>query len=356
MKRGVVFSGVALVAVAAAGLAAVGLGGDRADGTDEVSTQPAATTPVTRQTLVRATTVQGELSHGDPVPLASHAQGTVTWLPAVGAAIERGETLLRADERPVVLLYGALPIYRPLAVGVEGADVKQFESNLRALGYTGFTVDDEYTSSTASAVKRWQDDLGVTETGTVDASLVVVSPGAVRVAELTARVGSPAGGEVYTFTGTTRIVSVPVDANEAAWAVKGVTVTVTLPDGKEVTGKVASVGTVATADDNQQNGPPGSTNTDGAQIEVTVTVADQRALGSLQQTPVDVAYVADKREDVLTVPVAALLALAEGGYGLEVVDGGASRYIAVDTGLFADGRVEVSGGGVAEGMTIGLPK
>jgi peptidoglycan hydrolase-like protein with peptidoglycan-binding domain len=355
VKRGVIFSGVALVAVAAAGVAAVGLGGDRADGTEEPSTQPAATTQVSRETLVQATTVEGELSHGDPVPLASHAQGTVTWLPATGATIERGETLLRADERPVVLLYGTLPLYRPLAAGVEGADVKQFERNLRELGYTGFTVDDEYTTSTANAVKRWQEDLGVTETGTVDASLVVVASGAVRVAELTARVGSPAGGEVYTFTGTTRIVTVPVDAAEAAWAVKGATVTVTLPDGKEVAGKVASVGTVAT-EDSDQDQPPGSTGTDGAQIQVTVTVADQRALGALRQSPVDVAYVAERREDVLTVPVAALLALAEGGYGVEVVEGGASRYIAVDVGLFADGRVEVSGGGVAEGMTVGLPK
>ncbi|BCB80434.1 peptidoglycan-binding protein [Phytohabitans flavus] len=355
MKRGVIFSGVALVAVAAAGVAAVGLGGDRADGTEEQSTQPASTIQVTRQTLVQATTVEGELSHGDPVPLASQAQGTVTWLPAVGATISRGQALLRADERPVVLLYGALPIYRPLASGVEGADVQQFEQNLRELGYTGFTIDDEYTSSTANAVKRWQDDLGVTETGTVDGSLVVVASGAVRVAELTGRVGAPAGGELYTFTGTTRIVTVPVDAGEAGWAVKNAPVTVTLPDGKEVAGKVTAVGTVAASDDSQ-DGPPGSTSTDGAQIEVTVAVADQRALGSLQQTPVDVAYVAEERTDVLTVPVAALLALAEGGYGLEVVEGGASRYIAVDTGLFADGRVEVSGGGIAEGMTVGLPK
>lgn len=355
MRRGVIFSGVALVAVAAAGVAAAGFGGDRADGTDQPTNQPASTTQVTRQTLVNATTVEGELSHGDPVPLESHAQGTVTWLPAVGATISRGQALLRADERPVVLLYGALPIYRPLAAGVEGADVKQFERNLRELGYTGFIVDDEYTSSTAAAVKRWQEDLGVTETGTVDASLVVVAAGAVRVAELTARVGSPAGGEMYKFTGQTRIVTVPVDAGEAAWAKKGATVTVTLPDGKEVTGKVASVGTVA-ADENSDDQPPGSTGTDDAQIEVTVTVADQRALGSLQESPVDVAYVPEERKDVLTVPVAALLALAEGGYGLEVVEAGASRYVAVDTGLFADGQVEVSGSGLAEGMTVGLPK
>jgi peptidoglycan hydrolase-like protein with peptidoglycan-binding domain len=351
----VIFSGVALVAVAAAGVAAAGVGGDGGDGTEEPSTQPASTTQVTRETLVQAITVEGELSYGDPVPLAASVRGTVTWLPPVGATVERGQTLFRADERPVVLLYGALPMYRPLAAGVEGTDVKHFERNLRQLGYTGFTVDEEFTGATAAAVRRWQEDLGVTETGTVDSSLVVVLPGAVRVAELTARVGSPAGGEVYRYTGTRRVVTVPVDAGEAEWAVKDAAVTVTLPDAREVAGKVASVGTEA-ASDSAESQPPGGTATDDAQIEVTVSITDQRALGRLERSPVDVAYVAEERQNVLTVPVAALLALAEGGYGLEVVEGGTSRYVAVEVGLFADGRVEVSGGEVAEGMTVGLPR
>jgi multidrug efflux system membrane fusion protein len=57
---------------------------------------------------------------------------------------------------------------------------------------------------------------------------------------------------------------------------------------------------------------------------------------------------------VLAVPVGALLALAEGGYGLEVVRGGTSAVVAVDTGMFADGKVEVSGGGIAEGTVVGV--
>jgi hypothetical protein len=55
------------------------------------------------------------------------------------------------------------------------------------------------------------------------------------------------------------------------------------------------------------------------------------------------------------VPVAALLALREGGYGVQIVEGSTTRIVAVKTGLFSGGRVEVSGDGLAEGMTVGMP-
>ena len=58
---------------------------------------------------------------------------------------------------------------------------------------------------------------------------------------------------------------------------------------------------------------------------------------------------------MLTVPVAALVALREGGYGVEVVEGDQPRIVAVKTGLFANGRVEVTGDGLAEGMKVGMP-
>jgi hypothetical protein len=40
---------------------------------------------------------------------------------------------------------------------------------------------------------------------------------------------------------------------------------------------------------------------------------------------------------------------------VQVVDGGTSRIVPVQTGLFASGRVEVSGDGLAEGQTVGMP-
>jgi len=38
-----------------------------------------------------------------------------------------------------------------------------------------------------------------------------------------------------------------------------------------------------------------------------------------------------------------------------VVDGGTARYVAVKVGMFADGRAEVSGAGLADGMIVGMP-
>jgi hypothetical protein len=71
---------------------------------------------------------------------------------------------------------------------------------------------------------------------------------------------------------------------------------------------------------------------------------------------VDVTFTAARREDVLTVPIVSLVALREGGFGVEVVDGATTRYVAVEAGLFSGGRVEISGDGLAEGMTVGTVK
>jgi hypothetical protein len=70
---------------------------------------------------------------------------------------------------------------------------------------------------------------------------------------------------------------------------------------------------------------------------------------------VTVALTAGQRRDVLTVPVAALLALAEGGYGVQVVDAGSTRIVAVQTGLFADAEVEIAGTGLRPGLKVVMP-
>ena len=348
MKRGLrIAAGVGGVAVlaGAVAVAAAGFGGTDL-GPSAATDLPPATTPVTRMTLTQTTNVSGTLGYGEPVNVAARGQGTLTWLPAEGATIRRGHQMYRADDAPVPLWYGTLPLYRTLRPGVSGADVEEVEKNLAALGYTGFTVDDEYTSATATAVSEWQQDLGLTESGRVDPTAVVLAPGAIRVAQVKAALGDPANGQLLSYTSTTRAVTIALDVAKQGLAKKGSKATITLPDNRTLPGTVSRVGSVATQG---QQGEP-------ATIEVVVDVADQSALGRLDQAPVDVTLTAAQVADVLTVPVAALLALAEGGYGVQVVSGSSVRYVAVKTGMFANGRVEVSGSGITASTIVGVPK
>ncbi|MEN3309009.1 MAG: hypothetical protein V7603_5211 [Micromonosporaceae bacterium] len=351
VARGVLVA-VAVLAVGAGVAAAGGYGfgaGPHVDPDGGAGGLPPATAKVTRQTLVDTQTETGELGYGDAGTLASRIGGTVTALPAAGSTLTRGQALYRLDNTPVVLLYGALPAYRALAPGTKGADVTQFERNLYALGYRGFTVDDTYSGSTATAVKKWQRDLGLPKTGTVELGRVGYAPGPVRVDTQKAAVGDAAGPgtPLLTYTGTSPVVVVELDVSDQRLARKGAAVGVTLADGRTVPGRIARSRTVIKPAEGQ--------NPETTKIQVTVTVDDEKALAGLDEAAADVSFTASRRENVLSVPVAALLALAEGGYGVQVVQGSGTRIVPVQTGLFAAGRVEVSGTGLAEGMTVGIP-
>ncbi|PJJ70817.1 multidrug efflux pump subunit AcrA (membrane-fusion protein) [Diaminobutyricimonas aerilata] len=338
--------GAGAVLVAANGGFAVGVGAAPSAEDD----LPAATAEVTRQTLVDAQRVDGELGYGSPFTLSAAAAGTVTEVPATGTVVERGQALYRIDDDPIVLLYGTLPAYRPLARGDEGADVQQLEQNLAALGYTGFDVDTEYTRATATAVEQWQEDLGREQTGIVDPAAVRFADGAVRVGAREAGVGDRVqpGATVYTATGLTRTVTVELDVDDERLAVAGNAVTVTLPDGTTFEGSIASVSSEIEAGEGPEAEPT-------TVLVVEVVPVEGADLGALDTASVEVDFTAETREGVLAVPVAALLALAEGGYALEVVTDGGTQLVAVTTGLFADGLVEVSGEGVTEGTVVGVP-
>ena len=123
-----------------------------------------------------------------------------------------------------------------------------------------------------------------------------------------------------------------------------------LPDSTTVQATVTDVGTVASG-----GSPKPGADADPPTVTVTLAIADQKSLGTLDGTPVDVDFTAEQHKGVLTVPVAALLALAEGGFGVQVVDATGSRIVTVETGMFAGGRVEVRSPDLKPGMSVGLP-
>lgn len=352
MARRALLTAVAVLAAGGGLTATLLTRGDSSQAADEAPASLVNTAKVTRQTLKDTDTADGELAYGTSTTAASRGAGTLTWLPESGQQISRGQTLYQVNNLPTTLLYGALPAYRRLAEDSEGQDVLQLEQNLKALGYDGFTVDDTYTSATAEAVEEWQEDRGLEETGVVELGQVVFAPAAVRVDSLQAQTADQVtpGQKLFSYTGTTKAVTVELEASDQRLAKKGAAVTVTLPDDKTVAGKISEVSTVIIPAAGQDQEPE-------TKVEVVIALSNQKAVAAYSLASVDVTFTAAERKNVLTVPVAALLALQEGGFGVEVGGGdGTTRYLPVKTGLFAAGQVEISGKGVTEGLAVGVPK
>ncbi|RVX42673.1 multidrug efflux pump subunit AcrA (membrane-fusion protein) [Nonomuraea polychroma] len=345
-RRGIV-GAAALVLLLAAGAAAAALitrSGGAAAG-EQTATLPPATAAVERGDLIDTLTVSGTLGHGPEQPVVNAAGGTLTELPEEGEVISRGEELYEVNRDPVLLMYGPKPMHRTLELGVpDGADVRHLEKNLSELGYK-VEVDDHFGLSTLAAVRKWQDKAGLPVTGSVSKAEVVVLPGEVRVQALRAPVGTSvhAGQTLLTVTGVERLVTVQLDAGRQSLARKGAPVQVELPGELELKGKISEVGTVAKQADGDTT------------VDVRIRLDDPGKAGKLDQVPVSVELQSEIRRDVLSVPVEALLALRQSGYGVEVVEGSNVRVVPVTAGIFANGRVEVSGGGLTEGMRVGVP-
>ncbi len=301
---------------------------------------PPATATVTRTDLVEKEVLTGELGYGTALTLNGRRPGTVTALPKQGAVLDRGDVVYEVDAKPVVLFRGTLPLYRPVKKGMtDGPDVRLVEENLRDLGFSGFgTPDEEFTADTAAAIEDWQESLGVDETGAVELGDVVVVPGRIRVATLTAALGGEATGPILDYTGTLRSVTAALEASQQDLAPVGTKVTLTV-GGKQVPGTVTAVAQAPAADRPDED----------AGYTATIAIGDMKAVGAADSGSVEVVVTTGSREGVLAVPVGALLALAEGGYAVELPSG---KLVPVSTGLFADGLVEVSGDGLTEGMKV----
>ncbi|MFC8124781.1 peptidoglycan-binding protein [Streptomyces sp. NPDC057302] len=351
-RTAVVATVVALLAITGGGVAVTALADN---GKDESVSQdaglPPATAPVERGDLSSGTQTDGTLGYAKERKVNAGTTGTLTWSASTGSTIERDGRLYEVNGVPVRLMYGTEPMYRTLKTGDEGNDVRQLEENLQALGYGAWlTVDDAYTAGTAAAVKQWQKAHDEKRTGRVDPGQIAFSPGGVRVKSTESAVGDQVapGKPVLSTTGSERVVRFQLDVAEGKLAKVGTKVTVDLPDGSTAKGKVASVGKTAKPGDDPADKTP--------KIPVTVSFDDPGKVDGFDQSPVTVNLTGQTREDVLSVPVNALLALPGGGYGVQVVEHGRARQVKVELGMFGQGRVEVTGGGLKDGLKVGVPK
>jgi hypothetical protein len=323
---------------------------------------PAKTARVERGSLVNMVSQDGTLTYrarsdGSPYTVINRARGTYTELPNGGDKIECGAVLYRVDNSPVLLLCGSTPAYRSLWAGERGPDVAELNANLVQLGYAARAqldpTSDYFSFATASALEKLQSRLGVGQTGRLDLGQAVFLPESVRIAAVTGELGGSAGpGEhVLDATSSTLEVHVALDPSQQSEVKAGDAAQITLPGNVSVTGKVDRIGRVALV-------PAGQNNSAGdATIAAYISLDNPDKASGLDKAPVHVDITTKGVENVLSVPVTAIVGKAGGGFAVEVVRAGGRReLVAVELGLFdtAGGRVEVTGN-LSEGDQVVVP-
>jgi HlyD family secretion protein len=358
--RTAVVAGLAL-AGAAGGAAWAATGGPATGSHHSPSTGPSTgTASVVRTDIAQRQQVNGTLGHsGTYDVVATGGQGVLTRLPAVGSVVRRGQGAYEVDGARVPLLYGDRPAWRTFELGMtDGADVRQLERNLVALGHgEGLTVDRHFSLATYWAVRRWQQAAHLPVTGSIPLGQIVFLPGPLRIGGQDAKTGTAvhAGLLVAHGTGNAPAVQVQLDPAIIPNVHTGDRVVVTLPDGGTRQGRISNVGAVAVAPATQS----GDANGGGPQqslAPVTITVSGS-IRGVLDQAQVQVGITSAEHRHVLAVPILALLARPGGTYEIVVVDGVSRRHIPVQPGLFDEtaGLAEVDGSGLAEGQRVEVP-
>lgn len=166
---------------------------------------------------------------------------------------------------------------------------------------------------------------------------------------------------VLTTSSTQLVVTVQLDPSKQSEAKVGEHVTVEMPSGNTVNGKVSAVSPVAqSSSDNSGNGNGGGGGGGGngnngsnssTTIPVTIALNGRPSGGGLDQASVSVNFAQAKANNVLSVPVTALLATQGGGYAVQEA-ASPHHLIPVTPGLFAAGYVQISGPGIYSGLVV----
>jgi peptidoglycan hydrolase-like protein with peptidoglycan-binding domain len=296
---------------------------------------------------------------GSPYAVINQARGTFTKLPNAGDKVDCGDVFYRVDDSPVLLLCGAVPAYRGLHIGEVGNDVRQLNQNLHTLGYDGAAHvvlnpnDNNFTEQTQQALQALQHDKSAAVTGTLSIDGAVFLPDSVRIAKVTGQLGGSAqpGAQVLSATSDTLEIQVALDASQQGDVKQGDRAQITLPGNVSATGSVARLGTVAQAPARPNQDPAAAT------IPAYISLDDPTKAAGLDQAPVQVSITTTGIDNVLSVPVTAIVGRSGGGFAVEVVRAdGRHELVTVELGLYdaTAGRVQVTGD-LREGDDVVVP-
>jgi hypothetical protein len=219
------------------------------------------------------------------------------------------------------------------------------------------TADRHFTAATAAAVRRWQATWGwpaSQRTGRLPLGEVVFQPGALRVSQVTAQVGTQVGPNdpVLSATSAVPVVTAQISADRRRLVHVGDQVSISMSGVQPFPGTVVGIARVATAPSPQSGSGSNASSTQSA-VQVTIKATVPAGAQDLEEAPVQVAITRETHQNVLLVPVAALLARPGGGYQVRLES---DQYVPVEPGLFdsVNSTVEVTGA-LTAGQHVKVP-
>ena len=270
-----------------------------------------------------------------------------------------------------LLMFGDLSVWRDMKEGIApGEDINQLQLNLIALGY-GTTetleLDSTFDPNTTAAIMKLQSDLNLISSGEIGFGEIIFAPGTsmVNSSSTLPNIGEKinTGAELFSLTPIEKIstqigpddaisiaskslqkIEIQVDVADQNLVVKGSEVEIELPDESTIMGVVHEVGSFAVV---PQDGDPF--------LEVSIEVEGSTEYFKWTGAVVTVNATKELAKGVLASPVNGLLALLSGGYALEIVAGTGTTLVPVETGIYADGWVEINGSGLQPGTEIIVP-
>ena len=277
----------------------------------------------------------GEVAQGDVIVVEGPV--SVTTAPRVGDPARPGEVLGSVSARSVVTdvvapQAGTVEQVVDVGAAVEHGTVLYVADGVEVVAITRFSVPDAADE---------------TDEDTPEQVFVILDEGQ-QVGSVDIAVGDvldePA--PIMTLETQTLSVVVPVELDASDEWFADQEVTITLPDDAVVTGVVTEVGTVA------QGGGQGQAPTVDVVIEITELIDDD-----LPASEVTVTVAGDSIFGAVVAPSRALVTLAEGGFAVEKVQAdGTTVLVAVETGAFDDGVVEIESSQLAPGDEVVVPR
>jgi peptidoglycan hydrolase-like protein with peptidoglycan-binding domain len=145
------------------------------------------TVPAEHRALVEPIVLRGHIRAGArvelrPPPAAISDESVVTRVAVrAGEVLKEGRLVLVRAGAPMFALCLPFPLYRDLALGTEGPDVKEVQRALRRLGYR-LSATGVYDQATQRAIARFHTDRGEEAPGAAPAAAVVGTSGRDREA------------------------------------------------------------------------------------------------------------------------------------------------------------------------------